>query len=262
MQSCQLLYTIRLFRVKPPRFLKFYAAKVDALRALKAWGELQTIFLQQGLVPQKHLGGAVGDKAAGRQQEHAGTGLPDEVQVVGDDQLCLGQGLDRLDDQAAVIRVQRVGWLVQDDGLRLHGQDRRDGGHALFPARELVVVAVLQMRQIQPRQGLIHPGLGGSGIHAAVAQAEAHILIDRRHKQLVVRVLQDVAQTAADGREIFLADRQPVDENLPVAGEKAQQELHQRRLAGAVGPNDPDGFPVGDLAGQILQHRLARLILK
>ena len=35
-QNRQLLYTIRIFRVKLPRFLKFYAAKADALRALKA----------------------------------------------------------------------------------------------------------------------------------------------------------------------------------------------------------------------------------
>jgi len=75
------------------------------------------------------------------QQQDAVARLEHEVEIVRCDDLRHRQRIERADERAAVFRVKRRGRLVHEHDLRLHGEDGRNGGHALFAAGELVGAA-------------------------------------------------------------------------------------------------------------------------
>lgn len=120
------------------------------------------------------------------QQQNTVARLEHEVEIVRCDDLRHRQRIERADERAAVFRVKRRGRLVHEHDLRLHGEDGRNGGHALFAAGELMVAAVFQVRKVQLCERLIHKCLRFRAGHAVIERAEEHVLKHRRHEHLVV----------------------------------------------------------------------------
>ena len=81
----------------------------------------------------------------------------------------------------------------------------------------------------------------GGTLEAEVGRAEGDVLAHAAEEELVVGVLEDDADPAADLLEVLLLHRQPADGHRAGAGgEDAVEVQHQRRLAGAVGPEQRD----------------------
>ena len=70
---------------------------------------------------------------------------------------------------------------------------------------------------------------------------------DGRHEELVVRVLEDEPDRGAQLAHVALADADAGHLELALAGQQAVEVQHQRRLAGAVGPEHRDPLAVRDV---------------
>ncbi len=90
-------------------------------------------------------------------------------------------------------------------------------------------------------------GLELGAAHAEVRGAERHVVVNRRHEELVVGVLEHDPDALADLAEVGLRHGQPADPHLPgAAAEDAVQVQHQGRLAGAVRAEERDPLAFAD----------------
>ena len=104
----------------------------------------------------------------------------------------------------------------------------------------------------------LHPRLELVALEAEVGRAEAHVLADRAHEQLVVGVLEHDADPAPDLGDVVLGDRQPADGDAPGAGDEDAVEVqHQRGLAGAVGAEQGDALALVDVEVDAEQRLVA-----
>ena len=71
-----------------------------------------------------------------------------------------------------------------------------------------------------------------------VQRTERHVLPHGGHEELVIGILEDEADPRTQFRERPVADLESRDLQLAAASRKAVQVQHQRRLAGAVRPED------------------------
>ena len=225
--------------------------------ALQTEGQFHAIGFQQRLVPQDGFRVPVCHNVSVGQEDHPLAGVQDHIQVVGSDELGLGQLTDGVDDGAAVDGIQGGGWLIHQDHLRLHGENCGDGGHPLFAAGDFVVIAVFQFRESQTVQYVIHPALRFLLAQAVVPGAEDHVLIDGRHKHLIVGILQYKSDFLPDRGNILLVQGKIIYGDLSLSADQAQEQLHNGGFPGAVGANQTYGFTLLNGETQILHHRIA-----
>ena len=92
---------------------------------------------------------------------------------------------------------------------------------------------------------------------APLPGAESHILADGRREELVVGVLEQEADLAADAEQVGLDDRQAVDEHGGLIGRRLRQDAVQmkqkRRFSGAVRADQSDGLALRDAEGDIFE---------
>ena len=93
---------------------------------------------------------------------------------------------------------------------------------------------------------------------AEVGRAEADVGADRAHEQLVVGVLEDDADPAADLGDVVLGDREAADRDAARAGgQDAVEVQHQRGLAGAVGAEQRDPLALVDVEVDAVERLVA-----
>ena len=79
-------------------------------------------------------------------------------------------------------------------------------------------------------------------IAALVERAERRVVQKRRHEEMILRVLEDHAATAAGFMLRLLADLDGVDDDPPREADGVHDRQHQRGLARAVGADQPDAL--------------------
>ena len=103
-----------------------------------------------------------------------------------------GQQRDQLRPRA---RVLTEGRLVQHQDAGGGGEDGGDGEPALLPSRERVRVGGGQRGQPQPLQQLVHAGGRRDLVHSERARPDLELAAYRPGEQLMLRVLEDGADT-------------------------------------------------------------------
>ncbi len=183
-----------------------------------------------------------------------------KVHVVENGQHQLTPGLQRTDNLPELCLSQYIlgnGGLIQNHHLRIHGQHRGDG-HQL-PLRQLQIVGIaLRLRQ----QSHLLKRLSRTFLrlflrHADIERPEHHLVQHLVLKNLVVRILEHIADPAAErchrmAGNVFAAEIHAAALGL----QKALQNPHQRRLAGTVLSDDGRG-PVVQRQAESRQHRLS-----
>ena len=162
------------------------------------------------------------------------------VHMVGDehhgDALLPVQAMDGGEDLLPAHGVQHGGGLVQDDAVRLHGDDAGDGHPLLLSAGKEVRRVADELPHAHIPEGIIHPAADLLRGDAQVLRGEGHVLLHHVGNDLVVRVLKDHAHPLADGEKVPLVLRvHPLHQNL--AGGREQDGVHglgQGGLSGAV----------------------------
>ena len=95
--------------------------------------------------------------------------------------------------------------------------------------------------------------------HVELGRSEGHILVDRRAEDLIVRILKQQADLAADVVKRVPRDGLAGDENArlvgKVLGEDPVQVQEERGLPRAVGPHDADTLPFGNSDIDALERR-------
>ena len=189
------------------------------------------------------------------QKQHAVTGIVDEIQIVGGNQLGAGQVIQNLNQPAAVARVQRGGGLIHQNQFRVQRQDARDGRQLLLPAGQPVdrpVGAALKL----------HPGKGAAGAVgnllrrvAVVFGGKGYIGLHGGHKELAVGILKDIADFAAQLRQIFAVHRKAADgQRALLHRQNADQQLEQRGLAHTVAAHKANALSALQREGKAIQH--------
>ena len=125
-----------------------------------------------------------------------------------------------------------------------------------------MVVAVLEILQMQALQHGIDACFGFSAAEHVVERGEHHILVHRRHEHLVVGVLEHKAEFSADFRQGIAADLGSVHQDFPLPFQQAEQKLHDRGLAGTVCADQPHGLAGVNAEGQVFQDRNVLLVCK
>ncbi len=184
-----------------------------------------------------------------------------KIHVVQDGQHQLSPGLQASDDLPKLRLAQHIlgnGGLVQNHHLGVHGQHRGDG-HQL-PLRKLQIVGVAFRLFGQPH---LHQGLPGLFLrrflrHADIERPEHHLIQHLVLKNLIIRILEHVTDTAAElchrmGGNVFTAKVHAAALGL----QKSLQYSHQRGFSGAVLSDDGRG-PVIQRQAEARQHRLPR----
>src|SRR5690606_9615016 len=157
--------------------------------------------------------------------------------------------LHEVDDLKDLLRpdgIQLGRGFVEDENVRLHHQDRRNGHLLLLPTRKLVGAAVPQGGDVQQLQHLVDPPPDLLSGHPQVFQAEADFLFDgqRDAGELRERILEDEPDVEPDLAQRALGVALAVDDD--VAGQLAAEKVRdkppdgvtQAGLAAAVGPDD------------------------
>ena len=136
-----------------------------------------------------------------------------------------GSDAQDLGELAPAGRVQVGRRLVQHQDLRPHGQHGGDRDPAALAERQVVRRPVAVRGHADRGERLVDPGAQLGAAQAEVGRAERDVLGDRRHEQLVVGVLEDDADPAADLG-------QPRPGRRGSTGEAADLDACRRRRAG------------------------------
>jgi hypothetical protein len=82
-----------------------------------------------------------------------------------------------------------------------------------------------------------------AGLSSEILGTEGDVLVDRRHKELIVRVLKDESDLASDAAQVAFGDVLTVHSDGPRRGTKNAVSVKDKcGLAGAVGPQQ--GYPL------------------
>ena len=225
--------------------------------APRAVRRLQSVLLHALHVRQQRPRRSVGDEPAAVEQQHAGTRLQDQLQVVRRDHLRAGQAVDEPDELAAAARVKVQRRLVQQQHLRPHRQHAGQGHAPLLAAGQVERRPLFQSRQRHRRQRLRRPAAHLVGRQAEVQRAEGHVVEHRGVEELVVAVLEDDAdagrQPATLGR---VARIEAADLKRPrLRRDHAGQAQEQTRFARAIGADQADALAGRDLERNAVQSR-------
>ena len=107
-----------------------------------------------------------------------------------------GEGVEHGDDVSAGCGVKVRQWLVnQEQGRMLHHRGG-DGHERCLTRREGADIPVQQRRHSDTLRDLQHPGLGGTGCHAAQLQCEGDFVPDPGGGEGGAGILQDDADEA------------------------------------------------------------------
>ena len=164
-------------------------------------------------------------------------------QVVGDHQRRDVERAHDVGELAAGRRVEVRRRLVEHQDLGLHRQHGRDRDPAALPEAEVVGRPVGEVAPCRRRRAPRRPAASSSAPRSPrLAGPKADVVAHGRHEQLVVGVLEDDADPAADLAQVRLrrpGARRPAPSPAPAA-EDAVEVQHERRLAGAVRAEEGD----------------------
>ena len=221
-----------------------------------AEGLFQARLLQQGAVRKDVRNGGVRQNGAVLHHDAARAQVHDHVQVMGGDDLGMGELAQQADERAAGGGVQVRAGLVQHQDVRTHGKDSGDGDGALFPAGKMMGHFIRQSFRMDVPQGLPHAAVHFFRGEAHIEGAEGHVFPDRGHEKLVVRLLEHHPHALPDagggpGRYGYVS-------HPHLAGGGLQQAVEMQEQGGfsrSVPAYDGNGFPVGNAQGDAVQRR-------
>ena len=207
----------------------------------------------------------MGDGGGRAAVEHHRPGVDDEdpvevqreVKVVGGEDDLLAEPGQGPPQQFPVAQVQQGGGLVQDQHLRVHGEDGGEGQELPLPAGELVDALVGQRQQPETVQGRLRLAAAFPRVADRTPEGELNILPARRHHQLGQRIGEDEADAPA-----YLphrADRVRAVHRDGAAARRHEsvQEPQQGGLAGTVGADHADPL-LREPQAQLLKQGLGR----
>ena len=184
------------------------------------------------------------------------------------DQPVLGHLLQKLHDLNARFRIQRAGRLVGQQNVGVIDQRTRDGNALHLPAGHLSRPLVRLFAQPYLLQrGLRAPSALRAG-HAGDRQRQLNVGQHRLVRNEIVALEYKADRVVAVGVPVAVGiffGRNAVDDQIAaVVAIQAADDVQQRGLAGAAGPEDRHEFVIAQVETDLVQrrlHKVARSIL-
>ena len=171
-------------------------------------------------------------------------------------------GFDIFQDLCPAGRIKSRGGLVENEHLRLHGDDTGDGHPAFLSAGQIEGRHLqLLLGQTDQLGRFPNPAVDLIGLQAHILGAEGDVLVHRLLKKLVLGVLehQTHPEPGLAGKFLILVDVLTVQQNRAGGGlQQTVQVLHEGGFAG-TGVAD-DAHELAPLHGEV--HVVDGLVLK
>lgn len=119
-----------------------------------------------------------------------------------------------MDEVSLAARVEEGGRLVKQHQVRLHAEHGCDGG-ARFSAGEAEGRPLSQMLDVEVPQGFAHLFDRSPPAHTPMLEAKGNILVDGRHKKLVVRFETPCRSCYRISARFSFFERNAVDRDRP-----------------------------------------------
>ena len=154
--------------------------------------------------------------------------------------LGLRQRPEGFDERPARRGIQVGGRLVEEQDFGFDRQHPGEGSATALPGTQVVRRTVALAIQTHLLQAAVHPGAHRLSIESHVQRAEGDILLDRRHEDLIVGILEEHADPLPHLRDVRSVDAEPAhaDRSLPV--QQPDEVVEEGGLAGAVRAEDRD----------------------
>ena len=190
-----------------------------------------------------------------------GDGL-EEAAVVADRDHGQVELVEDADDALLALFVEPGGRLVEQERLRLHGEDRGEADHLLLAKGELGCDALGKAAHAEPVERGKDDGARLFRGLPEVERPEGHVVGHRGAEELVVGVLKEQADPCPHVEEVLFPDAGRAKGQY-LAGrwpEQTDAEVEERGLAAAGGADEADLVAVREVEGQGLEHRTVRVI--
>ena len=129
------------------------------------------------------------DPAALYEEDTIGEGECAPGALLGDDRRP-AELADKSEEALRGLRVELRGRLVEEKDLRTKGERRREADTLQLAARELGRAPLREVQSADGLERLLRPGPDLLRGHAEVLQAEGNLVADKRHDDLVLRILE------------------------------------------------------------------------
>ncbi len=175
---------------------------------------------------------------------------------MGGHEQCRGVSGKLLHEHAPGPFIQTPGGFVQEEDLRLHGEERRQGAEAFLTPRKRIGRAGGEMRQAEPLQNVEGSPVGFFPGNAEVERAEGHVLQKGRAEEHVVRILEEQSHGGAETGEVLsVRHGRSVEEDLPFRrAEQSNQEMQECGLARAVAAPERTSFSFSQGEGDVPEY--------
>src|SRR5256885_2431280 len=200
---------------------------------------------------------AVGDDATAVDDDRSGASRLDLLEDVRgeDDRLVLAHLAYQRAHLVLLVRIEPVGGLVKDQHLRVVDQRLCEAGAVAEALRERIdrlPENVLQMAQLDDAAYRAAPSLAAQSAHLGCELEErqhGHFSIRRRR-------LRKVAYPALHLDRVFLHVQAAHRDRARARGNEAGDHAHRRRLARAVGAEEPQHLALSHLEGDAVDRAL------
>src|SRR5947208_4994160 len=156
------------------------------------------------------------------------------------------EAVEQTEHPLLLLEIEAGRRLVEDENVGPEREDRRDG-QALPRAlveQERIRVALVEL---DGRERLGHTRLHLGGREAEVARPEGHLIGDGRGEELMIRILEDVADALGERLERKVRDVASVERHASLGRrEEAVQVLGERGLSRAVRARKRDELAATD----------------
>ena len=158
---------------------------------------------------------------------------------------------DDVHEQTPVHRVEALGWLVQDEQLRVVHDGHAQLDLLLLAAGKLLQIQVGFIRQLDPFQVLHGPGFGG-GFGQSFEPAE----VDHDVQDVLFLVQATFFRQVPEPGTVAGLEGLPVDVEGAGGGlVDAQQRSERGGFARAVAAQEPERFPGLNVEGEVFDDR-------
>jgi len=164
---------------------------------------------------------------------------------------------------AAALRVEHGSRLVEHDAARPHGDDARNGDALLLSAGQKMRRVLAVVVHADEPERLVHAAADLVRGYAEILGREGDILLHHVGDDLVVGVLEDHADAAADLQQQILIPRvHAVDRHAATLRQQDRVEVFgQRRLSAAVVAQDRHKAALLDREVKSLEYHLIFLLV-
>lgn len=189
------------------------------------------------------------------QEDGMGTDTAGEGEVVGRDDFEDGQRIQTVAQLATGTGIEHGVGLIKEDGLGTHGEDPGQSDPTLFAAGKTGRVAVRQVRNGKLREGFVGAGGDFRFREAQIAGAECDVLANGLRHELIVGILENQPDAAADGGEIAALDGDAIHEDASAPdGDEPENALEEGGFTGAIAAEQGNG---GRLRGVDREREIA-----